>query len=766
MARWYCMIDNEKQGPFSTSQLRQLAAQGRLAPEDLITRDGLDGWVRASRTKGLFDVVVAPLAERAPGEDTLTPTQTDARTAPNDTASDPDASAEHGGGRNRRTLVIAGLGGVVLVAAITGGIFWWMNRPAGGDQPTQSTSPEAEEKGISWPAGSGYLTEPKNRPDTPHDVKQTISRSEIVAVKGRTLLFGKNSRVEYRAGKSMAFSVGAQTTYLCKSPTTLEWPDYNGDKCVLAYGLTVRVDEYGQFVPESMRPAAKTDGSIASTPTKKPAKAPVSRAPQNLKARTITPGPPGRRAGASFTLPGKGETPSRETQAHLQSILDAYRNTLTPERQYYSANRGTVFEVTDGTHVYRAQVRTFLGNVREKGINCMVVMRNEWVLPDGTRLPAHSVVRSNIRGPDRWHVWRSDAAARPPQIARPDKEYPKVTPSPALADLRARTLSTPPSTYKRPIRLGAEEGLSAQAGADIWKILDAYTETLKPASPSAMHVSAKHGAVFEVTDGNQIYRAGVGNLSRSLRDKTMRFSCSEIQTRNEWVLPDGTRLPAGSRLRAYYSKPWRVWRPLAVGPTPPIARPDKPKPGPAPGQKPAKSGDEAWRTDIGAFTRKVAEVAKRSHIPDRRQLMDSIRDRKVFTNSAGKPILVVLKPLLDGELHGGLAKAFTGKIAWSGRVETIEKAKDGKTYKMEIAWPIPKNLPKNVKLRSKLLMHVSAGVLEGAGVPKKGQDFSFIGELKKDKPDGGEPVWVYYSLDLSKGTHLVGATPINVKPVQ
>jgi uncharacterized RDD family membrane protein YckC len=54
MTEWYYAKDGEKYGPVSTPQLKQLASAGHLQPDDLIWREGLDGWARASQAKGLF----------------------------------------------------------------------------------------------------------------------------------------------------------------------------------------------------------------------------------------------------------------------------------------------------------------------------------------------------------------------------------------------------------------------------------------------------------------------------------------------------------------------------------------------------------------------------------------------------------------------------------------------------------------------------------------------------------------------------------------
>jgi hypothetical protein len=54
---WFCKIADRERGPLSSAQLKSLAAQGELHPQDLV-RQGTDGaWVPADRVKGLFSTV-------------------------------------------------------------------------------------------------------------------------------------------------------------------------------------------------------------------------------------------------------------------------------------------------------------------------------------------------------------------------------------------------------------------------------------------------------------------------------------------------------------------------------------------------------------------------------------------------------------------------------------------------------------------------------------------------------------------------------------
>jgi Zn-dependent protease with chaperone function len=54
MAEWYCQVDGRERGPYSSDQMREMAAAGRLAPGSLVRKLPQADWVPASRVKGLF----------------------------------------------------------------------------------------------------------------------------------------------------------------------------------------------------------------------------------------------------------------------------------------------------------------------------------------------------------------------------------------------------------------------------------------------------------------------------------------------------------------------------------------------------------------------------------------------------------------------------------------------------------------------------------------------------------------------------------------
>jgi hypothetical protein len=63
MAEWYYARNNQRLGPVSMDQLKQLASTGGLSPTDLVWKDGMPNWAAASTIAGLFP---APAAAARP----------------------------------------------------------------------------------------------------------------------------------------------------------------------------------------------------------------------------------------------------------------------------------------------------------------------------------------------------------------------------------------------------------------------------------------------------------------------------------------------------------------------------------------------------------------------------------------------------------------------------------------------------------------------------------------------------------------------------
>lgn len=70
---WFYAHDGQTGGPVSVSQLRQLAASGRLLPTDRIRKEDMDRWAKARAVKGLFTAADQPstTAAEAAGGDTV-----------------------------------------------------------------------------------------------------------------------------------------------------------------------------------------------------------------------------------------------------------------------------------------------------------------------------------------------------------------------------------------------------------------------------------------------------------------------------------------------------------------------------------------------------------------------------------------------------------------------------------------------------------------------------------------------------------------------
>ena len=56
---WFYMKDNKRVGPVSPEQLRQLAAEGRLARGDSVWTVGMNQWAQAGEVPGLFHAAAA-----------------------------------------------------------------------------------------------------------------------------------------------------------------------------------------------------------------------------------------------------------------------------------------------------------------------------------------------------------------------------------------------------------------------------------------------------------------------------------------------------------------------------------------------------------------------------------------------------------------------------------------------------------------------------------------------------------------------------------
>lgn len=53
-SKWYCKQNGQKTGPLSSAQIKQLAENGQLRPDDMLLLEGAGKWIPAASVKGLF----------------------------------------------------------------------------------------------------------------------------------------------------------------------------------------------------------------------------------------------------------------------------------------------------------------------------------------------------------------------------------------------------------------------------------------------------------------------------------------------------------------------------------------------------------------------------------------------------------------------------------------------------------------------------------------------------------------------------------------
>src|SRR5262249_45503012 len=58
--RWFLARNKQRLGPYSSSQLKQLADAGNIIPADMILKEGRQKWVNAGSVKGLFAAAPPP----------------------------------------------------------------------------------------------------------------------------------------------------------------------------------------------------------------------------------------------------------------------------------------------------------------------------------------------------------------------------------------------------------------------------------------------------------------------------------------------------------------------------------------------------------------------------------------------------------------------------------------------------------------------------------------------------------------------------------
>ena len=161
--------------------------------------------------------------------------------------------------QKRRVVIPVACCLVVVALGIVVASCLWLSANANTDEQSRQNTERVQKQPIEkekprWIDGTGYVNGQERRPALPHRTESSKTRARITDGLGgtwsRTLNMGWDltGHVELRDGGKFVYP-GAILTHALKTKPRLELGDYNGDRCVVPFGMTVKVDEYGQFAP-------------------------------------------------------------------------------------------------------------------------------------------------------------------------------------------------------------------------------------------------------------------------------------------------------------------------------------------------------------------------------------------------------------------------------------------------------------------------------------------------------------------------------------
>jgi uncharacterized protein (TIGR03066 family) len=167
-ANWYVARNKQKSGPYSSAQLKRMAASGQLGPEDMILREGQKQWVTAGTVRGLFPEPVP--AEAMDG---------------------PRSTTGPAPGQPKRQLTLWLLLGAAAFILVTGvGVGLFLGLRLGTSTPTVTPSPQAKLDGDKQQPASthpvparptnGKGTEGGTRSPRPEPVKEATLQDKLL----------------------------------------------------------------------------------------------------------------------------------------------------------------------------------------------------------------------------------------------------------------------------------------------------------------------------------------------------------------------------------------------------------------------------------------------------------------------------------------------------------------------------------------------------------------------------------------------------------
>lgn len=218
---WFCKISGHQLGPLSSQQLRAMAAEGRLAPEDHVRQGAQGPWLPAAQVKGLFaadepvrrpaagrpatsrvpqaqpppKVPPAPAAARPPTAGAADRNRfsivTEASAPPVGTSGESAAPAAFRNRRRNDALVVGSLVVLVIGLAVAGIVLALATRDSGesakesAEAASDTSSPGST---IQRPGGTGPADKPADRQWL--DGSQDTARQGDVRVRISSVVIG------------------------------------------------------------------------------------------------------------------------------------------------------------------------------------------------------------------------------------------------------------------------------------------------------------------------------------------------------------------------------------------------------------------------------------------------------------------------------------------------------------------------------------------------------------------------------------------------
>jgi hypothetical protein len=177
---WYIVRNGKEHGPYSPSQLKQLAASGKLQPDDKVRREDMETACKASSLKGLFPeteaVAVEPRKAKAP---------------PRAKPAEPDEplATKKGSSSKNVAIIVAAIGGCFLLCCGSCGVMVFF-----GDRLQKQAHADLTEADGLWDKGDRAAAVSKYR---------SLMSNDYLA-KERPTIYGRVIDFEYEQGHADA----------------------------------------------------------------------------------------------------------------------------------------------------------------------------------------------------------------------------------------------------------------------------------------------------------------------------------------------------------------------------------------------------------------------------------------------------------------------------------------------------------------------------------------------------------------------------------